>query len=127
MRDTSRLASTAHVLIITNAAFWLSFALLAALGGLPAGLSIGPAKWVMAILALGAALTLGFLVFFLNKRKKAAFYIVLGVLALIGTLSITDEVGVFDLFTLIISFAAIVLLLVNRSWYLSSADTKQKE
>ena len=32
MRDTSRLASTAHVLIITNAAFWLSFALLAALG-----------------------------------------------------------------------------------------------
>ena len=124
MRYTSRSAAAAHVLILINAAFWLSFALFAARGGLPADLSIGPAKWVMTVLALGAALTLGFLVFFLNKRKKAAFFIVLGVLALIGTLSITDEVGVFDLFILIISFAAIVLLVMNRSWYPCSADTE---
>jgi len=127
MRDTSRSATAAHALILINAAFWFLFALFAALGDLPADLSIGPAKWVMVILALGAALTLGFLVFLLNKRKKAAFYIVVGVLALIVTLSITDEVGVFDLFILIISFAAIVLLVMNRSWYLSSAATKLKE
>ena len=127
MRDSPRSTTAAHSLILINALFWLLFALFAALGVLPGNLSVGPLRWVLAILALGTSATLGFLVFLLNRRKKAAFYIVLGELTLIGTLSITDEVGFLDLFVLIVSFAAIVLIFMNRSWYLKSADTQIKE
>lgn len=127
MRDVPRSAIAAQVLILINAAFWLGFALIAALGGLPGGLSSGPARWIFALLATGASATLGLLVFLLHRRKKGAFYLLLVILVILGTLSITDEVGIYDLFTLIVSLAAIVLLLINRSWYLSPADLNRSD
>lgn len=117
--DLPRSAIAAQVLILVNAAFWLIFTVVAALGILPGALSAGLARWVMAGLALGTALVLSFLCFMLNKQKKWAYYASILVLLIIAVLSITDEAGLFDWLILIISLTAIVLMMVERSWFLT--------
>jgi len=62
---------------------------------------------------------MGGLVFFLARRVKAAYYIGLLTMVLMSILSITDEVGLFDWFVLIISLAGFVLMIISRKWCLS--------
>lgn len=116
-----RSAVAAQVLILINALFWFLFSIVAALGNLPSGLATGPIRWTFAFLALGTSIALGGIAYFLVRQKKAAFYLALAVLALLGVLSITDEVGFLDIFTLTISVAAIILIVKNRDWYLKHA------
>jgi hypothetical protein len=124
MKDSSRLNTAAYLLILINALFWLIFALFAALGALPASLSSGPLRWGFIFLALCTSFSLVFLVFLLNSRKKAAYYLIMFELTLISILSVTDEVGFLDFFILVVSAAAIVILFLNRSWYLNSSNTQ---
>ena len=65
--------------------------------------------------------------FYLRRQKKAAFYLDLAFLVLTSTLSITDEVRIYDLFSLIISLAGIVCLLISRSLYLNPADSDRSD
>ena len=125
MRKIPWSAAAAQLLIILNALFWLGFAVVAALGLLPGSLSTGLFRWVMAALSLGASLVLGILVFCLIRRVKWAYTITVILLILLAVLSITDEVGVLDLFSLMISLAGFILLLINRDWYLDLISPDQ--
>jgi len=72
----------------------------------------------MSILAL---LTSGLLIglsFFLRRRTSVAYYIMLGMLALISLLTVTDEFGLADLVVLAISVVPFVLLIKDKAWYL---------
>ena len=118
--------SATLILIILNAAFWLVFAFIVALGAIPSIPPDGVVKWVMVILALGVSGFLTGIVIFLRRRNRLAFYTGVAILATIVVLSITDEFGLPDLFTLLISLVALGLMLKDRSWYLQSSNAAPK-
>lgn len=106
-----RLATRA--LIFINAAFWLGFAVLTALGlhpGLPEGALY---RWGMTSLAF---LTAVFLVglFLVLDRFKLAYYLLLAMLAGICVLTITDDFGFSDLVVLVLHLAAFAFLIISR-------------
>jgi lysylphosphatidylglycerol synthetase-like protein (DUF2156 family) len=106
------------MLISMNAVFWLGFAIIVALGGIPGFDGTAGEKWILAGMALGAAVCLAVLAFFLARRKKAAFYTAVTVLTIILVLSFTDQVGLWDVLTMLSILVALVLLLKDRKWYL---------
>lgn len=110
--------SAALILIALNAAFWLIFAVIAALGLIPAFRASDAVRWVMALLAFGVSGCLIVLVILLRRRNRLAFYGGMGLLAVIAVLSITDEFGLPDVISLLISLAALGLLLKDRDGYL---------
>jgi len=106
------------ILILLNAAFWLGFAILVAAGAIGSIPSASVIQWVMAILALVSAVALAGIAFFLRRRNRFAFYFGLALLALIAVLSIADQVGLLDLFTLLVNLVALGLMVRDRGWYL---------
>jgi hypothetical protein len=109
------------VLIGMNAVFWLGFAIVAVVGGIPGFDGGNTEKWMLAGLALGTAVCLAALVYFLARRKRIAFYAATISLAIILVLSITDQVGLWDLLTMLSILAVLVLLFKDRKWYLNES------
>lgn len=118
--------SATLLLIALNAAFWLVFAIIAALGLIPSFRAANAARWIMAILALGASACLAGLAIFLRRRNRLASYAGGVILAAIAVLSITDQAGLPDLFTFVISLVALGLMLKDRGWYLHGSSTPPK-
>jgi len=118
--------SATLILIILNAAFWLVFAFLVVFGAIPSIPTDGVIKWVMVILALGVSGFLTAIVILLRGRNRLGFYTGVAILATISVLSITDQFGLPDLFTLLISLVALGLMLKDRSWYLQSSNPAPK-
>jgi hypothetical protein len=115
--------SAALMLIILDAAFWLVFAILVALEAMGSTPATGAMKWVMVILALISSVALAGIAILLRKRVRFAFYFGLTLLALIAVLSITDQVGLLDLFTLLLNLGAFGLMVKDRTWYLRSGNS----
>ena len=126
MNRTPISVSATLLLIALNASFWLVFALIAALGLIPSFRAANAARWIMAILALGASACLADLAIFLRRRSRIAFYAGGLILAAIAVLSITDQVGLLDLLTLVISLVALGLMLKDRGWYLQGSGAPPK-
>lgn len=120
MNHPPKTVSITLFLIFLTAVFWLGFAMILALGFFPFAMPGGAARWVMGILAIGAAAALFVLAMFLIKRKRLAYFIGVLILATIAVLSITDQFGFWDLFSLLICLGALGLLLKDRAWYLQS-------
>ena len=106
------------ILILLNAAFWFIYALITILTSNRADSISYVARWIFSFLAIGTSIVLVVLFFLLRKRIRFAYFIALIVLALLAFLSLTDQVGWWDVFSLLISAAPIVLLLKDRKWYL---------
>lgn len=104
--------------IALNAVFWLAYAIIIAFGS--SALTTIPAimKWGFIVLAVGCSLLLAGIALFLGRRKRPAFYFGLLMLTLVAVLSIADQFGWLDLFSLLISLIPLVLLLKDRDWYL---------
>ena len=111
MNRPPKSVSTTLILIILNAAFWLIYAFIMAFGGIPSIAVSGMVKWVMTILAIGSSAALAGIAIFLRKRNRFAFYFGLIILATLAILSITDEFGLLDLFSLLISLIPLGLML----------------
>jgi hypothetical protein len=106
------------LLILLNAAFWLGFAILLAAGGIRSLQAESVITWVMVNLAVISAMALAGIAFLLRRRSRFAYYVGLALLALIAVLSITDQVGLLDLFTLLVNLVALGLMVKDRAWYL---------
>jgi hypothetical protein len=103
MKQIPRTVLATLMLISMNAVFWLGFAIIVALGGIPGFDGTAGEKWILAGMA---------------RRKKAAFYTAVTVLTIILVLSFTDQVGLWDVLTMLSILVALVLLLKDRKWYL---------
>ena len=101
-------------LFVLNAAIWIAFgaSTLVRMEGQ------GIMAWVLAGLMFGNAGAMLLSGWGLAKQKKGFFYLALAVLAVNTVLTVTDEVGVFDLLVLFIDLALLVLLIVTRILYL---------
>jgi hypothetical protein len=117
MKDQSKLFFITRYLIVIDSAVWFGFAIMTAFGlhqGLPDG---NLYRWVMA----GMALTAGFLLLlftYLSTRTRIAYFFLLGLLAAIAFLSVSDEVGLYDWISLAINLVALILLVLDRKRYL---------
>jgi accessory gene regulator protein AgrB len=111
-------------LILLMAAVWLIFALTAAFGGISAFTVSESLRWVMAAPALGCSIALVITAIFLKKRNRLAFYFGLVMLMMVAVLSITDQIGWLDIFSLLISLVPLVLMLKDRKWYLRPTGQK---
>lgn len=120
MTKTPSTFSAALLLILLNALFWLGFAVMLATGIHPSPPQSKPLLWVMAGLAVLAAIVLIFLCYFLRKRNKFAFYLTLAILGTLILLSLTDDFGFSDLVYLILTSLPFTLLIANRKWYLGA-------
>jgi hypothetical protein len=118
MNRPAKSVSITLVFIILNAIFWFVYAFIMALGGIPSTAISSTVKWVMAILALDSSAALVGTAIFLWRHNRFAFYFGLVILATIAILSITDEFGLLDIFSLLISLIPLVLMLRDRAWYL---------
>ena len=122
MKHVPRTVIAALVLISMNAIFWLGFAVIAALGVIPGYDGAGIEKWLLVGLAMGTALCLALLAFFLGKRSRFAYISGVVLLGGILVLSITDQLGVWDILAMASILVALVLLLKDRKWYLGRKD-----
>jgi lysylphosphatidylglycerol synthetase-like protein (DUF2156 family) len=102
-----------------NALVWLGFTALVALNLHPALPDQITVRWIMGILAFGSAGALIVLIILLGKRIRIAYFLTLGMLALLAVLTITDEVGWVDLLYLAIVVVPLILLIKDRVWYLA--------
>jgi LPXTG-motif cell wall-anchored protein len=126
MKRTPASVSATLILISLNAAFWLIYAIIVALGAHPALPSTGIIKWVLFILALGTSVVLAVIVFFLRKHNRFAFYIGVALLAIIAVLILLDEIGAPDIAILLVNLVTLGLLLKDRAWYIQKGDSDQQ-
>ena len=98
--------------ILLDSLVWLGFSALIVFDKHPAFPEDPKVRLIMVVLALGTAVALPLLLFLYRKHKQTwACYLILGVLAIIIFLTVTDEFGLPDLVVLslhMISFAALL-------------------
>jgi hypothetical protein len=100
-----------RVLFGVTAGFWLVAGALAAFGVLDFGLG-GAARFLgLLMLANGVALALAG--WFSLRGHRLVDFAALAVVAVNAVLSVTDEIGLLDLLSLLVSGALLVLLVVN--------------
>jgi hypothetical protein len=105
-------------LIPLNALVWLAFAIITASGLHPAIPEGDLFRWGMSILAFLTCVFLIVVYFLLRRQGGVAYYLMLGMLALISLLSVTDEFGLLDLLVLVINVVSFLLLIKDRAFYL---------
>jgi lysylphosphatidylglycerol synthetase-like protein (DUF2156 family) len=117
MKQSPKTVSATLILILLNAAFWLGYAIITILTNNDAATVPHVARWSFSFLALGTAAILVVLFFLLRKRVRFAYYLSLIVLALLAVLSLTDQVGWLDVFSLLLSLIPFVLLVKDNLYY----------
>lgn len=105
-------------LILFNAVIWLAFGIIVAAGLHPA-LPDEPAyRLILSVLALGAALTLAGLAFFLMKHNRLVYALALAFFGLTTLAFFLDDFGWIDLAFLVVNILPAALLIKDRAWYL---------
>jgi uncharacterized membrane protein len=118
MKRSPKSVTPTLILILLNAAFWFTYALITILTNNRADSISYVSRWIFSFLAIGTSIVLVVLFFLLRKRIRFAYTLTLILVALLAVLSVTDQVGWWDVFSLLISASPIVLLLKDRKWYL---------
>ncbi|MCB2214247.1 hypothetical protein KQH50_02510 [bacterium] len=118
MNKIPRTVTITLILIALNAIFWFGYAVNAVRGVLDPDDSVSLMVWIMAGLAFASAVALVVVAVLLRRRVRLAYYVGMGLLALIAVLSVTDQVGLLDVASLAISLTPVVLMIKDRKWYL---------
>ncbi len=121
MRATFTSAAVGRHLLLLNTLGWLVFATIIAAGRHPSIPDSELVRWGMCGLALMTAAILTVAWVFLGKGSKLAFYVAIGMLALLAILTVTDEFGIADFAVLIVILLPLGLLLKDRDRYLGGA------
>ncbi len=118
MKNLPGRVKVTHAFILLNAVFWLGFAVITLQIRYDSGAGLSAMTWIWAGLAALSALALAGAAFLLRRRSKLAYYFALLMLGALALLSVTDQVGLLDIFSLFISLVPFILLLWDRKWYL---------
>ena len=76
--------------------------------------------WIVPILMLANVFVMLGLAWGLGKKPKLFFNLACGIMAVNIILTITDEVGIYDLLMLLAEVVIVVYLIIKRSSYLST-------
>ena len=102
-----------RVLFSVAAGFWLVIGALAMFGIVDLGFGSANASRVLGLLMLGNGVALGLAGWLSLRGHRLVDYGALAVVALNALLSVTDEIGVLDVVSLLVNGALLVLLVVN--------------
>ena len=107
-----------QVLLLIEALMWLVFGVIILLGLHPALPEGGLYRWGIGGISILAAVVLVVLARLLRKRVRPAWYLTM--LALFATFLVIlfDNVGWVDLAVMAAVFLPMILLLIDRKWYL---------
>lgn len=100
---------------------WIGFSLFIALGLHPTYSQMGGFQWIIAGLTLVPGLACLALWFLLRKRWKPAWYLAVIALALMTIAGIFDQVGWVDVLVMLGSAIPLVLMIIDRKWYLKAS------
>jgi hypothetical protein len=105
-------------LVLFNAVTWLAFGIIVALNLHPALPDVPLYKFILSSLALGAALVLVGLAFFLAKHNRLVYALALAFFGLTTLVFLFDDFGWIDLAFLVLNVLPAALLLKDKDWYL---------
>ena len=107
----------AQTLLFVNAAVWLLFGLISLVRMATGESAATSTLLVVAVLMFGnvAALLIAGIV--VRKPQKRWFWLVTAVLLINIILTFTDQVGIFDLLTLLLDLLILSLIIANRAWF----------
>lgn len=105
-------------LILFDAALWLAFGLIVAVGLHPALPDNLVYKVILSIASFGAALVLAGLSVLLTRHNRAGYFLTLTFLSMAALAFFLDNVGWADLAFLAVTLLPAALLLKDRNWYL---------
>ena len=105
-------------LILFDAALWLAFGLIVAVGLHPALPDNLVYKVILSIASFGAALVLAGLSVLLTRHNRAGYFLTLTFLSMAALAFFLDDVGWVDLAFLPVTLLPAALLLKDRNWYL---------
>jgi hypothetical protein len=116
-----------YVFIIVNFIIWLGLGLIIAVNAHPA-LSIPPVlKGIVAAMSIGMAGILLILFILLIRGSIKAYYFTLAFFGATALLTIFDDVGVSDIVVLIVNIIPIILLILDRKWYLGDRSPAEPQ
>jgi hypothetical protein len=95
------------------AGFWLVTGALTIFGSVDLGFGSGDAAMIVGILMLGNGVALALAGWFSLRGHRLMDFAALCVVALNAVSSVTDEIGVLDVVSLLVNGALLVLLIVN--------------
>jgi hypothetical protein len=109
-------------LFLLNGVIWLILSFIGLFNAIEGVVSmLGP--WLLAIMMAGNGMIFLILGIFSQRGWRWMFYFSLAFLAVNILLTFTDQFGFFDLLTLVIDIALVVLLFLNHKIYLSPQTT----
>jgi hypothetical protein len=114
-----RTVTIAYVFILTNALVWFALGVIVAANVHPALPDATLLKGIMAVMSFLSTGILLVAYFLLLKGRRSGFFIALGFLFVTALLTFFDQVGWSDLVVLVINLLPIILLVKDRTWYLS--------
>lgn len=123
MKDFPNTIKLTLILLLINAQVRLVFGMIILLGLHPALPEDVYYKWGMAAVSLVAAGVLVGLCLLLKSRVRWGWYAAVAALALSLLVNILDDVGLIDLAVMLIMLIPLVLLMIDRKWYLQKSDS----
>jgi lysylphosphatidylglycerol synthetase-like protein (DUF2156 family) len=109
---------TTYIFILLNALIWLILSILLAVNALPGLPDVPGIKWVLALLSIIMAGIILVLFIFLYRGSRRAYYFTLVIFSFTAVLTIFDDVGLSDIGVLALNIIPIILLIIDRAWYL---------
>lgn len=110
---------TLWIILVVGIA-WIGFSLYMAIGPDPSFAKLGTYRWIMAAMTFVPGLVCVGLWALLRKRWKPAWYLAVIALGLMTIANIFDQIGWVDVLVMLGSAAPLVLLIIDRKWYLKA-------
>jgi hypothetical protein len=107
----------AQILFFVNAAIWLVLGVTTLVRLASGATDQSMTMWVVGILVFGNAGAMLLAGIGIGRPRKLFYLFALAVLVVNIILTFTDQVGIWDLLTLLVDLALLVLLIVARGWY----------
>jgi len=106
------------ILINLNAAIWLGLGIIIAINAHPALPVPTALRGILALLSIAMGGILVALFVILRKGSRIAYYLSVAFFVTVALLTFIDDVGLVDIFVLILNLIPIALLIKDRTWYL---------
>ena len=108
------------IVVLAVGIIWIAFSIYMAVGPDPSFAKLGAFRWIMAAMTFVPGIALVVLWVLLKKRWKPAWYLAVIALSIMTVAIIFDQVGWVDVLVMLGSAAPLVMLIIDRKWYLKT-------
>jgi hypothetical protein len=110
-----------QIIILVVGIVWIGFSFFMAFFPNPSFAGLGAYRWLMAVMTFFAGASLIVLCVLLHNRWEPAWYLTVVAMSLMIVAFIFDQVGWVDVLLMLGSAIPLVLLIIDRKWYLKAS------